>query len=235
MKVLFVGEGNHDIGAAEASWGQPRPARGVVPVLAHRACPSIQIKGVDSTAKKEADSIALSWHDIPRFSPKGRKGFEARVAAAMLLSSRRFDCAGTVCVSDQDGDTDRPTALQRGKQTGLAQVGAHHAIAVGVAVESIEAWTLGAPEAIAEELDLPLARVQSALPSKHVESLRESSGKDEHRPKALISRLAALVHREDSTALRCAVAARTNIDSLRRACPEGFDAFARELKNAFAQ
>jgi hypothetical protein len=235
VKVLFVGEGNHDIGAAGESWGQPRPARGVVPVLAHGVCASIQIEGADPTARKDADSIALAWHDIPRFSPAGRKGFEAKVAAAMLLSSKRFGCAGTICVSDQDGDEDRLGALQRGKLRGLAQVGAHHAIAIGVAIESIEAWTLGAPEAIAEELDVPVSRVRGVLPSKHVESLRESSGKEEHRPKALIGRLAALAHREDSTALRCAVAARTSVDLLQSACPQGFERFAEELRTAFSQ
>lgn len=235
MKVLFVGEGNHDIGAAGESWGQPRPARGVVPVLASRVCPSIQIEGGEPAASKDADSIALAWHDISRFSPAGRKGFEAKVAAAMLVSSRRFDCAGTVCVSDRDGDGDRLAALQRGKERGLALVGANHPVAVGVAVESIEAWTLGAPEALADELGLPLNRVQKLLPGKHVEALRESSGKDEHRPKALIGRLTALAHQVDSTPLRSAVAARTDIASLRNACPLGFSAFAEELQNAFGR
>ncbi|MEP7120821.1 MAG: hypothetical protein ABJE95_07930 [Byssovorax sp.] len=233
MKVLFVGEGNHDIGGAGKSWGQPRPARGVVPMLAHRVCPSIQIEGVDPAASKEGDSIALAWHDISRFSPKGRRGFEGKVAAAMLVSSRKFGCAGTVCVSDQDGDSDRLGALLRGKQGGVAQVRTSHAIAVGVAVESIEAWTLGAPEAVAEELDVHVSRVRAVLPGKHVESLRESSGKEEHRPKPLIGRLAALAHREDSTEMRCAVAARTDVTLLRSACPEGFDRFAEELRRAF--
>src|SRR5262245_4649635 len=159
MKVLFVGEGNHDIGLSGKSWSQPRPAHGVVPVLSKRVCPSIELGG-----ESPAASIALAWDDIARFSPT-RKGLEAKVAAAILLSSKQFGCAGTVCVYDQDRDRDgeRLSAMKRGKEKGLAAVDGRHAAAVGVAIKSIEAWTLGATQALAEELDVPLAKIKAKL------------------------------------------------------------------------
>ncbi len=222
MKVLFVGEGNHDIGPAGERWGEPRPATGVVPVLARRVCGAIA-----------ADSIALAWRDIARFSPQARRGFETKVAAAMLLAERRFDCAGTVCVADRDGDEERLSALRRGKQRGIEATGGTHAAAVGVAVESIEAWTLGAPAAIAGGAGIPVERVRSALPKKHVEALRETSENLEHRPKRAIERIAALGGGADGTAFRRAVAERASPSELEAACPEGFALFARELRETF--
>jgi hypothetical protein len=222
LKVLFVGEGNHDIGPSGEAWGQPRPARGVVPVLARRVCPSI-----------DAASVALPWRELSRLSPNARKGLEAKVAAAITISARRFGCEGTVCVSDRDRGLDRLEALNRGKRRGLEVLGAPHTAAVGVAVESVEAWTLGAPQAIAEELGISADRVRAALPAKHVEALSESSGNEDHRPKALIDRIASLARQRDGTAFRCAVAERTEVEALRAACPEGFGPFADELRAAF--
>jgi hypothetical protein len=222
VKALFVGEGKHDIGPAGESWSQPRPATGVVPALARRVCPSIG-----------AESIALAWHDISRFSPSARRGLEAKVAAAILLSARRFDCAGTICVIDRDGDEARLDAMGRGERRGLSAVGAPHTTAVGEAVESIDAWTLGAPSALAEALGIPVERVHPALPKKHVEALRESSEKEEHRPKAVLARIAALANQSDGTTLRRAVAERTSVADLESSCPAGFAPFARKLRASF--
>jgi hypothetical protein len=221
LKVLFVGEGNHDIGAVGERWGQPRPATGVVPALARRVCPVI-----------DDESIALAWRDIPRFSRRPGKGFEAKVAAAILLT-RRFGCDGAVCVSDRDSDGSRLPAMHRGKQAGLKALGPAGRAAVGVAVESIEAWTLGAIRALAEELELPLERIRSEMPKKHVEGLRESSGNEELRPKPLMQRLAEIAHRADGVALRIAVAERTDPGELAAACPEGFAPFAEDLRATF--
>jgi hypothetical protein len=222
VKVLFVGEGNHDIGPAGERWAEPRPATGVVPVLAREVSSAI-----------DAGSIALAWREISRFSPQARKGFEAKVAAAMLLATQRFDCAGTVCVTDRDGDEDRLPAMQRGKQRGLSALAVAHPVAVGVAVESIEAWILGAPTAIAEELGIPVERVRSAMPKRQVEALRESSDRQDWRPKAAIERIAALAGNDGGTGFRAAVAARTSPAEVEGACPVGFAPFAQELRDSF--
>lgn len=222
MKVLFVGEGTHDIGGVGEIWARPRPATGVVPTLARRVCPTIG-----------DDSIALAWREIPRFSRHTRKGFEAKVASAMLLSARKLDCAGTVCVVDRDGDESRLPAMKRRKVDGSSALGVPHPITVGIAVESIEAWTLGAQRALAEELAVELPVLQRALPKAHVEELRESSGREERRPKSVIRRLAELTNRCDGFALRTAVASKTSPEELSAACPSGFAPFAEELRAAF--
>ena len=223
MKVLFIGEGRHDIGDSSPNSNLPRPAGGTIPTLAARVCAVVW-----------SDSIALAWREIQRFNPEAKKrGFPAKVTGAALLGARKFDCAGCVCVTDRDTDENRGLELQeganraRGLFPGLA-------LATGLAIESVEAWTLGAPEAIAAELEMETDEVKKQLPRGiHVEELCERSGKEEHRPKLLLERIAALKHRSDSTEFRQAVAEQTDIGALERTCPKGFQPFAAELRAAF--
>jgi hypothetical protein len=223
MKVLFVGEGAHDIGPADPGLG-PRPARGVVTTLTRKLVPAI-----DQTCK------AVPWAQLVRFDPAAKKAdFAGKVRLAAILSSRRFDCTATVCVADRDGDDERLPRMLKGREDARPFVDGAHKIVCGLAVESIEAWTLGVPEAIAEELGLEANAVRNEYPKKiHVELLSERSGKPEHRPKALLERIAQLKHRSDSTEFREAVAKRTDIAALMRACPQGFKPFAEDLQNVF--
>lgn len=62
MKVLFIGEGPHDIGAPSSNPDQPRPARGVIPTLARRVWEGIA-----------PESIALAWSELRRFNPSAQK------------------------------------------------------------------------------------------------------------------------------------------------------------------
>jgi hypothetical protein len=223
MKVLFVGEGKHDIGPPASGFG-PRPAGGVVPVLARKVCPGV----IDEACQ------ALAWAELQRFGPtRKRMDFAAKVAAAILVSARRFGCAGLVCVRDQDRQEDRLAELRKASEEGLRKLGSAHPVVCGVAVESVEAWTLGAAQALAAELELDLDVVRKQYPKADVESLHENSGKAEHRPKALLERLAQLKHRADTTAFREAVAERTDVAILMNACPKGFKPFAEELLAVF--
>jgi len=225
MRLLYVGEGRHDIGDPNPNPFYPRPARGTIPALVRRVCPGVAL-----------DSVALTWAEIPRFLPAGRKrGYTAKITAAALLAVRKHACGGTVVVADRDATKDRQSELELGAQRGLQQFPGHR-IAWGLAVESVEAWTLGVPDKIAEELgvDVKLVR-QQYPPGVHVESLRERSGKPEHRPKQLLERIAQLAHRQDSTELRQAIADRTDVTALARACPQGFAPFAAQLCTVFAQ
>ncbi len=61
MRVLFIGEGPHDIGHQSFD-PQPRPATGTVPTLSRRVCPAI-----------EEDSLALAWREIPILDRKSAK------------------------------------------------------------------------------------------------------------------------------------------------------------------
>ena len=71
MKVLFVGEGKHDIGEPDP-FSSARLAGGTIPTLAKRVVPLIG-----------EESVALQWIEIPRFRPEAKKhGFPAKVKAA---------------------------------------------------------------------------------------------------------------------------------------------------------
>lgn len=150
--------------------------------------------------------------------------------AAVLLSDRRYGCRATIFVADRDGKDERRAQLELGRLQSLKLVSGHAALC-GLAVESIEAWTLGVPEAIAAELDVTIEAVRARYPAgTHVEALSERSGKPEHRPKALLQRIAQMRHVDDSAEFREAVAARTDIAALELACPQGFGPFAEQLR-----
>ena len=151
MKALFIGDGTHDVGAPEFCV-EARAATGVVPTLTRKILPKVS-----------ADSVALTWIEIGRYAPDAKRGYDAKVRAAELLATRRYDCDALVCVADADGDRERrAAALARGAGEAVIP------IAFGIAVEAIEAWTLGAPDAIARELEVEAGRVRKKYPTANV-------------------------------------------------------------------
>jgi len=222
MRVLFIGEGPHDIGPQPFA-PKPRPASGTVPTLSRRVCPAIS-----------EDSLALAWKEIPILDNRqAGKGLGAKVERAIVLSAERFELAGTICVVDQDRDRDRLPVMEQGKQQGLRAVRQSHAVACGVAVESIEAWTIGAPEAIADVLGVTTADVQAHYRLRDVESFYQRSGKPEHRPKDILKRILERNHETGNVAFRTDVAVRTDTETLARNCPKGFKPFSEKLRAAF--
>ena len=220
MKVLVVGEGKHDIGPAEfgAPLGDGRPPRGVVPVLAAEVVPSVDL----------AASRALSWRDIPLLSRDGRAGLDRKVKGAALVARQRLGCIALVCVHDRDGE--RNARRIESMRQGAVDASGRLPVACALAVESIEAWTLGAPGALAAELGLEPGTMRRHYDPSRVETLQEGSGKAEKQPKALLERIAAEAHRRDELGLRESVAAQTDVDELARNCPEGFGTFRGELR-----
>jgi hypothetical protein len=220
MKVLFVGEGPHDIGRHDHYAPEAADRPGVVQVLARKVCPHL-----------EDGSPALRWSELARFHPDAKKrGFAAKMKAAAVLAERRYRCVGIVCVTDRDRDDERVRQVMEGADS----VRATTRVAYGIAVESIEAWTLGAPSEIASELELHEKTVRAEYPNLHVEELYERSGREEHQPKSLLARIAALVNQGSGQDFRVRVAERTDVARLERACPKGFAPFAESLREAFA-
>lgn len=226
-RVLFVGDGKHDIGAPDWPTDEPFPARGVVPHLAER------VAAID-----RAGSLALSWSHpkLTRFRPKNRPqrthGYEAKVRAAQLQIERgAIAVDGLVCVVDEDNDPERhrlPDAVH-------AHATESCPIAFGVAVRSIEAWTLGARTALARVLGASPEALRRACPSEHVEKLYEGTGDPTRRPKTVLSRLASELGRtKDSLEWREEIAACTDPAELSAACPAGFAPFAAALRQAFS-
>ncbi len=215
-RVLFVGDGKHDVGGPDGSGEVPFPARGVVSNLVARVA-AIDLQG----------SRALRWLDFSRFSPTGRHGYPAKIKAAVLLAERRFGLDGAVCVVDEDNDPSR-------RALAGTQGSPSCPVVCAVAVRSIEAWTLGAPTALAGALGTTREKLRASCPSTPVEQLYEGSGKPELRSKRLLGQLARELGRtEDSLELREQVARDTDPGELCRSCPEGFAPFTVALRSAF--
>jgi hypothetical protein len=216
MKVLFVGEGRNELGRPD--WpARLRPATGVVPTLSRKVCANIA-----------QDSLAIQWREVAVLNRRKRGNvLAARVQAAIVLALQH-GCKGTVCLHDQDREPERLEQMQQGVPPDQT---ANHPVVCSLAVESIEAWTLGAPEAIATVLGPNVVEGQ-AYKVNDVESFHQNSDKAEKRPKDLLDQIARAAKREDSTDLRVKIAEHTDIDSLERNCPKGFKPFAQKLRAA---
>jgi hypothetical protein len=229
VKVLFVAEGNHELGMPGPE-RPPRPADGVLYRLARKVSPAI------------TQGLALRWREIALFPPDRRgfgpnlrsTGYDAKVRRAIVLS-RLWGCDGPVCVADDDTAPEECLrVLSRGREQGIAFVGTGHRVALGVAVMSFDAWTLGAREAIAQVLGLTVAQVQGVYPpGRHIEDLFSTSGNPDYQPKRVLQKVARLANRDDCTPFREEVAEVTDSAALERACPRGFAPLAAQLRAAF--
>ena len=233
MKVLFLGEGKHELGSTGVT-DEPHPASGFLFVLARKVCPDIG-----------DDSIHLSWSNLslifkkePRKKFDSREGLSKKVQYA-IVQARRHDCAGTICVHDQDGDEARLVAMEKGRQAEIAKRDDGHRAVCALAVESIEAWLLGAPSAIAAVLQIDLNSIQKKTkeysPSR-VEELKETSEDQKKRPKKMLASIAKLKHRTANTEFREEVAGEIDancLGELGKNCARGFKPFAEKLRAAF--
>jgi hypothetical protein len=231
LKILFVGEGSHELGAAQPGYG-PRPATGPVPVLARRICPLLR-----------QVHLGIRWAEIGLFSLNRKQldrdirksGYQTKAKRAVLLSAIAFKCNGTICIADADtAPKDCLEQIRQGQTEGLETVGGHHGAACGVAFQSIDAWTLGARTALAVVLGVTVEALRQYYPAKHIEELTNQSGKEEHRPKAILEQIASSHGRPADTDFRTAVAERTEIEELEKECPKGFKPFADDVRRAFA-
>ena len=223
MKVLFVGEGPNDVGSPSFA-PRPSPVDGFVPRLARKLSPGI------------SKCVGLFWREIPVLNREKRKrGFAAKVASAIVLAELD-GCDGTICVTDQDGDVDRLPAMEEGATRGLRTAKRGHRTACGVAIESIEAWVLGVPTAVASVVGVEKDQVLSHYKLAQVEELNPRSGEPKKRSKDLLDKIAACGNQsnaKDSTPWREDIADAADIDELCTNCPNGFKPFAEKLQAAF--
>ncbi|MEZ4448783.1 MAG: hypothetical protein R3B09_04820 [Nannocystaceae bacterium] len=220
MKVLFVGDGAHDVGKPETRFHEvPWIALGgVVPHLARKVVPGIR-----------EDSLALTWGDLARLSAvqgSGRvKDYARKVGFAVTIAARRYGCDAVVAVVDRDGEKSRLVEAEA-----IAKAIYEVPTVYGVAIESIEAWTLGSRTALAVHVGVGLPALHGHYPHSRVEEFYATSGKAELRSKEILARVAGLCHQRDSLAFREAVAQATDVAELERACPRGFGPFAAALR-----
>ena len=236
MKILLIGEGKHELGSSGVM-NRPRPAAGFLFILVQKICPNIG-----------SDSVELSWTNLnlimkkePRKKFASRQGLAKKVQYA-IVQARRQDCQGTVCVHDRDCDADRLTEMENGREAEITKQNDGHEAICAVAIESIEAWLLGAPSALASVLQSDLDTIQKHVkeysPSR-VEELKETSEDEKKQPKKLLAQIINVRPRtlaKSNTEFREDVASQldhASLTELEKNCPEGFRPFANKLRAAF--
>ena len=235
MKVLIVGEGKHEFGSTGITEG-PRPAAGFLLIIVRKLCPEIA-----------SESVQFSWANLnlvmkkePRKKFDSKQGLAKKVQYA-ITQARRYECRGTVCVHDRDGDDDRLGRNgEKGRQAELDKKIGRASCDLGIGVvESIEAWLLGAPTALAAVLQTDWPAIQKHAPEytpSRVEELKETSEDATKQPKKMLHKIAGLKHRTANTVFREEAASLidgTSLDELKKNCPLGFKPFAEKLQAAF--
>jgi len=128
--------------------------------------------------------------------------------------------------NDRRPRRERLGILQRQRDAARSRKDVVVRIALGVAIETFEAWLLADRKALKESLALSEMPPDEGSP----EGLNGRPGSGNH-PKDKLNPLVAKDTRQRSY-VECVadIASRTRIDELTRRCPKGFEPFARELR-----
>ncbi|MCA9623279.1 MAG: hypothetical protein KC731_29870 [Myxococcales bacterium] len=220
MRLLIVGEGATEVGAG--SWQTAvhagnvamREAGGVVTALVAR----------------------VLGRELERPMALCRDRLKGSLEDKVLAAVRHARLAGLdAVVFVHDADRRRSLIamkLEKGRAKTLARIpGAR--VVTGVAVETTEAWTLGARRAIAAVVGDSVDVIAELVPSD-VETLSPKSGKPARASKALVELLAARANLSHIEFVE-AVAAATDPAELRERCPEGFAPFAAAVEGEFGE
>lgn len=138
-----------------------------------------------------------------------------------------------VAVSDRDGkeNSDRIEGLNEGREY-VAR--SRKPCAVGVAIETIEAWLLADEQALREGLENPAISRQ-----KDPESLTSRDETSANSPKGCLNQLIDESQEgaasSDYPELYAAIARAIDLDVLIKRCPEGFVPFAAQVKEMAPQ
>lgn len=223
MRTIFlVGEGKTDIGTVGRPSVLPEEAReGVVQVLVRRVldAPASELafkpRAVRSFPKEPGKFKG------PRLEGDARNAYRAYQLA-------RFDHDGMIMVRDSDNTGDERLAqMEAGIQTARQRKGPQIPHACGLAVQTIEAWVLGALAG----RDQPVP----ALPrGKAIEELwGKKNDPESHHPRALCRQALRHLDMGDDLTSKATVVEDCDLAALERACPRGFARFAGALRLAF--
>jgi hypothetical protein len=223
MRTIFlVGEGKTDIGTAGQPSVLPHEAReGVVQVLVRRV--------LDAPAS-ELEFKPRAVRDFPKepgkFKGPRLEGDARKAYRAYQLA--RFDHDGMIMVRDSDNTGDERLAqMEAGIAAARQRSGPRIPHACGLAIQTIEAWVLGALAC----RDQPVP----ALPrGKAIEELWGSANDPgSNHPRPLCRRALRDIHMSDDLSGKVAVVEDCDLAGLERACPGGFARFARDVRRAF--
>ena len=207
MKIRFVGEGVSDIGGN--GWV------GVVPILTDK---------VLAAKLGEQPIFEIETKLLPRFHQK--RGYPAKAKLA-ITEAHRQDCAGVAIVVDRDGHRDRLKLLRQGREEAAAEVPI--SAAVGVAVETMEAWLLADEQAIGKVTGEVVERRQDP---ESLSGRRGSSNHPKDRLNALLSRDSE-ENRTNQERLKL-IAEETDVSEIEKRCPQGFGPYADEVRHRLA-
>jgi hypothetical protein len=231
VRIRIISEGALDHGdtfdskyageraARRAIDGEP-DRKGAVTILVRRL---LEEKFGRPIQEWEIESKALPR--VNRRSPT-LSGYEYKVRDA-IVEARISGCSAVVVVVDRDGSKpgERMAALSAGrdqaKRDGEALA---EKTALGVAVETVEAWLLADEVALNRALDLHPPAATTPSPE-----LLDGAKQTEKHPKTQFHTLLRRKRREVSWPYD-AVAEHVRLEVLTARCPEGFAPFAAEVK-----
>ena len=218
MRVLFLGEGYTDIGFE-------REDEDRAPVAAGAVAPVLVRKILEQQWRRQT----VRFEPVPRrFGWVAVGGLRRKVQTALArANSERFDAV--VTLTDRDGakNQGRLEAMKSGREVARNEDGNPLPCAIGLAIETIEAWVLD-PKAARDALGLETTPDDPGAP----ESLGGRRGSPDH-PKTVLNRWLAevpLERFERITDAMAAIAEEVDPGELSERCPKGFAPFADEVR-----
>lgn len=220
MRILVLGEGTTDLGRCDRD-GVPE-SEGVLPILVRKLLESHAVSPIEIRVKR--------WIDIRLFSKRisrSATGFANKLRAALKLEGRQADAI--IAVVDRDGTprNDRIQELSAGRES-LRE--AKKPVAVGVAIEMIEAWLLADEHGLRVALDSNDIQTQ---PEPESLSAREESSANNPKGRLNLLMREALGNESDAESygfICAAIAKASSIDVLERRCSDGFAPFAKQVR-----
>lgn len=205
MKLLVLSEGSRDVGGADSAY------EGAVRVLSRRV--------LEEREGRDVAEHEISAARLPR-PHTSTKGPAARLRLA-LAEMRAFGCDSLAIVTDADGSTER-LAAWTAERKAVAQQHGELPVAIGVAVQTVEAWLLADETAMNALSPVPLC---SALPSP--ESIWGPARTASHPKTILEGHLKSAQTRVEAP--YDAIASRARLKHVEDRCPS-FAKYASELR-----
>lgn len=224
MRVLILGEGATDLGQLHPDGTVQR--EGCVPVFVRRLLAERQTQNAIEIRARELRKIR-TFPRGPKRITHSEHGYSNKLRVVLGLDLGR-EADAIVVVVDRDGERnfDRIEELQKGRDELLAT---RKPCAVGVAIEMIEAWLLADEQALTQVLGTTVPRQSDP------ESLSSRDEQSEQNPRGRLLHLientrGKLTTTGDFAALCAEIANAASIAVIETRCKEGFEPFARQVR-----
>ncbi len=216
VRLMVVGEGPHELGDPDTWETDGRASEAAMPTLVHRIlCEPAEV--CYHKVKLSARGSRTERRRAKHIHGRGTKA-SGRVKT-WIDRALRADCHGVIILWDRDGDTrsDRLAQMKVGRDEMANDTDTEYpACAVGVAVESFDAWM------IADGNALGRAEGNGAISHPTPENLSAAEAKER----------AQEIFGDEDGLRRCyaTVAEHVNMKTLANCCPAGFAPFKQEIE-----